>query len=158
MLEISIINVSDDKKDLLWNCLQKYLYEMTAYYNDAMNSDGNYSYKYFDAYFKNEPGREAFFFLNGSEVIGFAMINTHSFDERKVDHCLAEFTIFPVYRGNGTAKAALQLLLNYRPGYWQLKYSTKNVRGMRFWNKSLALYQPVESNIGDSEYLLSFYA
>lgn len=81
MSEVKITNVSDDKKDILWNYLQKYLYEMTAYYNDDMNPDGNYPYKYFDAYFENEPGREAFFFIKDREVIGFAMINTHSFDE-----------------------------------------------------------------------------
>ena len=157
MSEVKITNVSDDKKDILWNYLQKYLYEMTAYYNDAMNPDGNYPYKYFDAYFENEPGREAFFFIKDREVIGFAMINTHSFDEGEVDHCLAEFTIFPIYRGNGSAESALQLLLNIRPGHWQLKYSIKNGRGMRFWNKALEPYQPVETNIDDLERLVNFY-
>lgn len=39
MSEMSIANVRDDKKDVLWNYLQKYLYEMTFYYNDTMNPE-----------------------------------------------------------------------------------------------------------------------
>lgn len=158
MSEIKIVNVSDDKKDILWNYLQKYLYEMSAYYSEPMSPDGSYPYWYFDAYFENTPGREAFFFMKDREVIGFAMINTHSFDEGAVDHCLAEFTIFPIYRGNGSAESALRLLLRTRPGHWQLKYAIKNDRGMRFWKKALEPYRPLETSFGESERLVNFYS
>ena len=45
-------------KNRLWNIFQKYLYEMSAYYDMEMDFSGNYEYRYFDTYFE-ENGRAA---------------------------------------------------------------------------------------------------
>lgn len=52
--------VRPEDRELLWNIHQKYLYEMTNFYDDEMDEAGNYSYGYFDAYF-TEPQRKALF-------------------------------------------------------------------------------------------------
>lgn len=43
--------LKENEKELLRNINQKYLYEMTRFYPDEMDEQGNYSYGYFDAYF-----------------------------------------------------------------------------------------------------------
>ena len=53
---IRLVRVLEKDRDLLWNLNQKYLYEMTNYYDDPMDAGGNYSYGYFDAYF-SDPKR-----------------------------------------------------------------------------------------------------
>lgn len=60
---IALKEVLTQDKDRLWNISQKYLYEMTNYYDMGMNESGNYEYKYFDAYFA-EPERVVLFIYN----------------------------------------------------------------------------------------------
>ncbi len=49
MIELQTVQAKD--RDLLWNINQKYLYEMTLYYDDPMDENGNYHYGHFDDYF-----------------------------------------------------------------------------------------------------------
>ena len=52
MIRLEKVRLED--KELLWNINQKYLYEMTNFYDDQMDQKGNYHYGYFDLYFKDE--------------------------------------------------------------------------------------------------------
>ena len=94
---IQLVHASPENRDLLWNIHQKYLYEMTNYYDDEMDDQGNYPYKYFNAYFE-EPERKALLIYNDQLLVGFAMINPYSYINESPDYVLAEFTIFPMYR------------------------------------------------------------
>ena len=49
MLRLQTVQAKD--RDLLRNINQKYLYEMTSYYDDPMDENGNYHYGHFDDYF-----------------------------------------------------------------------------------------------------------
>ena len=49
MLRLQSVQAKD--RDLLWNINQKYLYEMTSYYDDPMDENDNYHYGHFDDYF-----------------------------------------------------------------------------------------------------------
>ena len=62
--------VKEKDRELLWNINQKYLYEMTNFYDDPMDENGNHHYGYFEDCF-TDP-----------------------------DYTMAEFTIFPAYRRN----------------------------------------------------------
>ena len=55
---ITLKPVTQNEKELLWNINQKYLYEMTKYYPDEMDENGNYHYGYFESYF-TEPDRKS---------------------------------------------------------------------------------------------------
>ena len=46
---ITLKEVTENEKNVLWNINQKYLYEMTQYYPDEMDENGNYHYGYFDS-------------------------------------------------------------------------------------------------------------
>ena len=94
---IQLVQAAPEHKTLLWNLHQKYLYEMTQYYDNKIDEAGNYHYGYFDAYF-TEPERKAYLLYSDGALAGFAMINPHSYIGEKPDHVLAEFTIFPMFR------------------------------------------------------------
>ena len=93
MIELQL--VKDSEKELLYNIFQKYLYEMTKYYDDEMDDKGNYLYRYFDNYFV-EPTRKALFIIRDSKIVGFMMLNNHSYVNQKPDHVISEFSIFPM--------------------------------------------------------------
>ena len=71
MLRLQLVQEKD--RELLWNINQKYLYEMTTFYDDPMDELGNYHYGHFNAYF-TDPKRTAYFIYNDHILAGFAMI------------------------------------------------------------------------------------
>lgn len=147
--------VREDRRETLFNLMQKYLYEMTRYYPIAMGEDGNYIYKYLPLYFE-EKSRQAYFFYAGETLVGFALINDYSFTGQPTDNAIAEFTIFPAYRGRGYAEAAVEALRALRPGSWQLKYSPENAAGARLWQKVKRRYGGVEQPLPDGHIAISF--
>ena len=64
---MELVAVRPEDRELLWNINQKYLYEMTNYYDDEMDARGNLHYGFFDAYF-TDPERRAFFLYEDPSV------------------------------------------------------------------------------------------
>ncbi len=152
---IRIQQVKTEEKELLWNIMQKYLYEMTKYYPDELDKYGEYQYKYFDEYFI-EPKRKAYFFYNDESIVGFAMINPYSYINHQPDNVLAEFTVFPSFRRKHIASQAAQTLIDAHPGKWEIKFHEKNVGAKQFWESLTQKYHPTIHDIGDEETVLEF--
>ena len=152
---VSVIEVKKEQEQVLYNLLQKYLYEMTQYYEDPIGEDGNFEYRYFSLYFE-EPERAAYFIYDNHIMIGFAMINRHSFTNDNIENCIAEFTIFPAFRHSGNGVKAIEALKTVRNGRWQLKYSTDNPAGEKFWQKIKTLYHGQEQKLEGNEIAITF--
>ena len=60
MIMLRLQTVQKKDRDLLWNINQRYLYEMTNFYDDPMDDSGNYHYGHFDDYF-SDPMRVSYF-------------------------------------------------------------------------------------------------
>ena len=152
---ISRVRVKQEDRQLLWNIHQKYLYEMTNYYDNEMDENGNYHYGWFDAYFI-EPERQAFFIYSADKLAGFAMINPYSYINENPDYVMAEFTIFPAFRGRGLAAESAERILTAFGGSWEIKYNEKNTAAKCLWNKVTAKYNPQRHRYSDFETVLSF--
>ena len=46
---IALMPVRRTDRQLLWNLLQKYLHELSRWYAQALDAEGNYPYRWFDA-------------------------------------------------------------------------------------------------------------
>ena len=152
---VSLVEVKKSKEHVLYNLLQKYLYEMSQYYDDTMDEDGNFKYEYLSYYF-TDPNRSAYFIYDENIMIGFVMVNDNSFTDEPIENCIAEFTIFPAFRHSGKAKKTIAALKKLRKGKWQLKYSRKNVSAANFWQKIKILYHGAEQPLGESEVAVTF--
>jgi predicted acetyltransferase len=152
---IELAKVKTEQRELLWNLHQKYLYEMTNYYDDEMDELGNYHYGYFDDYF-TEPERTALFIYDDKRLVGFAMINTFSYINENPDHVLAEFTIFPMYRKKHIGKSAAEIILKTHRGRWEIKYNENNIGAKTLWNKITDSYHPDRHKYSADETVLSF--
>ncbi len=157
---IRLQRVSEKDRDLLWNINQKYLYEMTAFYDDIMDKNGNYHYGYFEDYF-TDPKRSAYLIYNvqsnSDEVlIGFAFLCPYSNIGKNPDYTMAEFTIFPAYRKNHFALEAAKLILAKHPGKWEIKYNERNRAAKKLWNSLAASYQPEVYHLNGEETVLLF--
>ena len=154
-LMIRLLVVQEKDRELLWNINQKYLYEMTNYYDDPMDAAGNYHYGYFDAYF-SDPQRTAYFLYDDEALVGFAMLHSYSCVAKAPDHTMAEFTIFPAYRRRHLAFDAANMILEKHPGRWEIKYNEKNIAAKQLWNKVAAPYSPEVFHLNDTETVLLF--
>ena len=152
---ITLKEVTENEKNTLWNINQKYLYEMTQYYPDEMDENGNYQYGYFDCYF-TEPERKAYFILNDTVLVGFAMLNPYSYVEHHPDIVIAEFCIFPSYRRKHITSEAAQMILDLYSGNWEIKFNEKNTGAKKLWEKVTARYMPDVYHINDDETVLEF--
>ena len=152
---IRLQKVLDKDRDLLWNINQKYLYEMTNFYDDPMDENGNYHYGHFDEYF-TDPNRTAYFIFSDDTLIGFAMLNPYSCIERNPDHTMAEFTIFPAYRRKHFGVAAAKLILLQHRGAWEIKYNENNTGAKKLWNSVASPYEPELVRLNDEETVLIF--
>ena len=153
MIRLELVNKKDKEK--LRNINQKYLYEMTNYYSDQMDSNGNYQYGYFDLYFIEE-NRKPYFIYNDLDLVGFVFINNYSYFNEEVDYVIAEFTIFPMYRGNGYSKDAINVLFNMYKGNWEIKYHKKNKIAKKLWNDVTCKFNPKRIKYSENEVVLKF--
>ncbi len=152
---VKLIEVSPEDRTLLWNLQQKYLYEMTNYYDNEMDGEGNYHYGYFDAYF-SEPERKALFIYDDETLIGFALINPYSYIKENPNHVMAEFTVFPAYRRKHLAEEAAGKIFRKYGGRWEIKYNEKNTAAKELWNKVTEKYSPERYRYSDTETVLAF--
>lgn len=152
---IELQTVKEEDKELFWNINQKYLYEMTSYYPDEMDKQGNYRYGYFDAYF-TEPERKAFFIFNDEKMIGFVMMNPYSAIGHNPDYTIAEFTIFPSYRRKRYAFDTAKLIFSSYHGSWEIKYNEKNSGAKKLWTTVTAPYSPRVYKLNEEETVLEF--
>lgn len=152
---ISLKPVRKEDHDLLWNINQKYLYEMTNYYDDPMDEYGNFHYGHFEEYF-TDPARKAFFIYNDKTMIGFAMICPYSSIGHHPDYTMAEFTIFPAFRRRHYALETAKKILSLFPGNWEIKYNENNTGAKRFWMMVTAPYHPVIHHLNEEETVFEF--
>lgn len=152
---IRLVTVEKEDRDRLWNINQKYLYEMTNFYDDPMDEDGNYHYGHFDEYF-TDPKRKAYFIYSDDILAGFAMLNPYSNLNQNPDFTMAEFTIFPQYRRKHIALDTAKLILSQHPGKWEIKYNEKNHGAKRLWNTLAEPYDPEVYHLNEEETVLSF--
>ena len=152
---IRLQKVKVEDRELLWNINQKYQYEMTRYYPEKMDEQGNYYYEYFDAYF-TDAERKAFFIYDDEIIVGFVMLNPYSAIEHHPDYTIAEFTIFPSYRRKHYAIDAINLIFSSYHGKWEIKYNEKNVEAKKLWTMVTESYSPVVYHIDEEETVLEF--
>lgn len=152
---ITLKPVTEQEKKLLWNINQKYLYEMSQYYPEDLDEEGNLHYGYFDAYF-TEPERKAYLIYHEKCLAGFAMLNPYSYIGGKPDFVLAEFCVFPSYRGQHIATKAFEWIMANHPGRWEIKYNESNPGAKSLWQKVTKKYDPVVHRINDEETVLEF--
>ena len=155
MIMLKLQTVQKEDRELLWNINQKYLYEMTNYYDDLMDENGNYHYGHFEEYF-SDPKRTAYFIYNDDTLVGFAMLCPYSNIEQNPDYIMAEFTIFPAFRRRHFALNAAKMILAEHPGKWEIKYNEKNSGAKKLWGMVTAPYEPEVHHLNEEETVFSF--
>jgi len=133
-MNIEIILVKKEEKEILNNILQKYLYEFSQYIDVDLNNYGLYNYKYLNDYWIEEK-KYAYFIKKDGNLIGFLMINNVPEINLEMNYSITEFFITYKYRRKGIGKYVVNYILEKFKGKWQIKYNPKNEVSKIFWNK-----------------------
>ena len=152
---IRLQKVETKDKDLLFNVMQKYIYEMTVFYNEEMDGKGNYKYEHFEDYF-SDPLRTAYFIYNDETMVGFAMLCPYSNVGEEPDYTMAEFTIFPAFRKKRYAWTAANMILKKHPGKWEIKYHERNLAAKKLWTSIAGGHHPVVYRLNEEESVYAF--
>lgn len=155
-MEVQLVLVTEDEKEILRNLMEKYEYEFSQYELTDVNALGLYGYSYLDHYW-TEEGRWAYFIKVNGQLAGFAMVNTFREADLETDYSMSEFFVMYKYRRSGVGRMAAEMAFRKHPGLWQLKYHPHNEISVHFWNRVVGdytkgRYQKLEA-YPDADYL-----
>ena len=138
-MEIEIIPVEKDQKEILRNLLEKYEYDFSQYNQRDVNDLGLFGYDYLDNYW-TEQNRFPFFIKVNCKLAGFVMVNDYHEVELDTNYTMSEFFIMYKYRQKGVGKYVTNYIFNKFKGKWQLTYLPSNETAKIFWNKIVNEY------------------
>ena len=139
-MQVELIQVKLDDREVLANLLEKYDYEFSQYDDRDVNKIGLYGYPYLDLYWI-ENDRFAYFIIVDGKLAGFVMIcNYREEGDPETDFQVAEFFVMYKYRRSGIGKQAFFQVLGKHKGRWGLGWHTKNTTSAQFWEKVINEY------------------
>ena len=137
-MDISIIPVSKNEKEILRNLLEKYEYEFTQYENKDVNEYGLYENN-IDNYWIDK-NKYSFFIKVDSMLAGFIMIDNHCYIDVGTEYSIAEFFVMYKYKRLGVGKYSINYIFDKFKGKWSISYAQKNKPALEFWNKMVNNY------------------
>lgn len=138
MLEIIIATKKD--KAIIYNLLEKYLYEFSQWEKTDVNENGVYDYEWLDYYF-TEKNRYPYLIKVDGNWAGVVLVNDYpEVPEEKTDYCISEFFIMHKYRRKGYGRSVVFQVLDKHHGKWQLKCHPHNLASVHFWKSVVSEY------------------
>lgn len=134
-----------EKEDiiLLKNLYQLYLYDLSPYTGEKINSAGLFNEESIEL-FLSEDDLKAFFIIYKRQIIGFILIQSGIYSPMKdVDYYISEFFILAQYRKNRLGLNSLKILFNNYPGTYLSGQLSNNQPALRFWN---SVYKTLKIN------------
>jgi predicted acetyltransferase len=154
-MNISIIPVLKEEKEILRNLLEKYRYEFSQYEETDVNNLGLYGYDYLDNYW-TEENRFPYFIKTENKLTGFLLVNDYREIKIETNYSMAEFFVMHKYRRMGIGTYVVEYIFNKHKGKWQLMYHPKNIISKKFWNKIVKEYTngnyEIIKNNGEAKY------
>ena len=133
-MQLELVPVRAEEKEILRNLMEKYDYEFSQYDDRDVNMLGLYGYDYFDCYW-TEDTRHPFFIKADGKLAGFVMVGNYMEFFPEAKHSMAEFFVLYKYRRCGVGTFAATEVFRRFPGLWELRCHPKNTTSVFFWDK-----------------------
>lgn len=138
-MKIDISLVPCDKKHILRNMLEIFLYDMSEF-DDAddgleLNEAGLYGYNYLD-YYWTEDGRYPYIITVDGRLSGFSLVRT--IDKTPLTFEIAEFFIMRKYRKHGLGKILINKMFTLHIGRWIINTPIRNIVAQNFWRNVIS--------------------
>lgn len=135
MKVIRLVKAEAEDRGDMFQMMQRYIAEFSAFEPMERGKDGLFHYYAFDSYWKDRD-RVPYFITADGERAGMVLINrNHYVTLWKPSRSIAEFYIAPEFRREKIGTAAARLLVETYGGWWQLMMHPKNYPSHAFWRK-----------------------
>ena len=140
MPKVELERAGVDKRTVIANLFQLYVHDFTELWVDLdrgyLEETGLYpAYDKLDSYWSGDPKREPFLIRTDGRLAGFALVNDYANSGLPTDYGMAEFFVARKYRGTGVAQAAATLVVESRPGQWDVAVTRRNLGAQVFWRR-----------------------
>lgn len=136
MKTVQLTKAGADDKDAMFDMMQRYIAEFSAFEPMERGSDGMYHYFCFDDYWKDREKTPYFITADGQRA-GLVFVNrNHYVTLWKPSRSIAEFYVEPEFRREKVGTAAARLLVESYGGWWQLMMHPKNYPSHTFWRRT----------------------
>jgi predicted acetyltransferase len=134
-VDVELQPIAPGERDVLRRLMQLYLHDFSEFLDKDVDANGEYSYAYFDHYFRPEErdSRHAFFIRANGHLAGFAFVR-----QRDGENSVAEFFVMRKYRRSGVGTDAARQVFARFPGGWKVAELAANLPAQAFWRKLIA--------------------
>lgn len=139
---VEVVHATPEQEPIVANLLELYAYDFSEFHPMLPGPDGRFGYKGLSRYW-SETDRLPFLLKANGRLAGVALVKR----ERGVLGTetvwdIAEFFILRMFRGQGVGKAAAHEIWRRYPGKWQVRIMESNYNGYRFWEHTIAEFDP----------------
>ena len=138
--QIEVVTVDDSNKNVFFNLLDKYNFDLSQYELTDTNPDGLYDNDRFKKYLANERFFAELFFAEKIPVGLVAYSIYYSASKKIFINSLNEFFILHKYRRRGAGKFLAQKIFDAHKGFWKIEIHPSNVTAQMFWKNVVASY------------------
>ncbi len=158
-MKFDLVKVEKENKNVIYNLMQLYTYELSAYEDETakftiLDSGLYVMSKYIDRYWQEES-RHPYILKCNNELAGFVL---ERFNEDNMNE-IAEFFVMKKYRKMGAGTFMANKIFDIYRGKWEVRTLLKNEEAQKFWRNTIKNYT---NNNFESKYIrnnsrLAFY-
>jgi predicted acetyltransferase len=139
-MEISLLPVKEDQKDILSNLYQFYEHDFSEFTNQDVNNDGKYDVNI--NYFWKGDHRWHPYIIDVSGVIaGFTIVLLENLDtDPDPTHVIHDFMVLKKFRRKGIGKASAIMAFEMYKANWKIVQMETNIPAISFWRNLLKSY------------------
>ncbi|HYF82992.1 MAG TPA: GNAT family N-acetyltransferase [Clostridia bacterium] len=139
-MNIEVVKVLLEEKQILDNLLKMYCYEWSQYNKFDVNHQGEYEFEYqISDYWDKENHYPYFVKVNGI-LAGFVLIDGKFELYLNHDYEMAEFFIMYKYRRAGVGRYVAKAVFDMFHGKWEIGIHPHNITSLRFWGSIVDEY------------------
>lgn len=131
-LEIELVAVDVEDKNIVVGLFQFYLYEMSDFLGLSPLHKGSFDFPGYvlDEYWEADD-HYPFFILCDGELAGFCLLRKYPADKSFFD--IGQFFVLRKHKGKGVGRKAFELSVSMFPGQWVTRVLIENTGALCFW-------------------------
>ena len=139
-MKFDLVKVEEQDKNIIYNLMQLYTYELSFFEDETTNftmlDSGLYVInKYVERYWQEES-RHPYLLKCYNELAGFVL---QRFNEQNMNE-IAEFFVINKYRKIGAGTFMANKMFDLYKGKWEIRTLIKNEKAQKFWRNTIKKY------------------
>lgn len=133
--------VPEQRRAMIENLLQFYLYDFTLYLDIAADESGRFpDYPDLDEFWSKADRKFPFLIRADGEPAGMALVERTDDNGKKPSYYMVEFFVLQKFRRHGVGGSAAVMLFDRFRGRWKITQLKNNEPAQRFWRNTIGIY------------------